>query len=103
MKAADLKEILANKEEILLLDMRDPLDYTGGDGKIEGSQNISGDEILNKATNGDLPKNKKIIVICKRGIKSEPIATLLREKGFDIENLEGGIIEWTGRSPVTPA
>lgn len=43
---------------------------------------------------GKLPKDKKIVTICKKGGRCEIVARELREKGYDIEHLEGGIEAW---------
>ena len=94
MKVAELKEKLAKRENILLLDVRgkDEADQAGD--MIEGSENIPMGKVFTEASKGNLPKDKKIVVICKRGVRGEIVARELKPKGFDIESLEGGMEEW---------
>lgn len=40
-----------------------------------------------------VPKGKQVVV-CARGGSSEYVANLLREKGYDAINLEGGMVAW---------
>jgi len=43
----------------------------------------------------DIPKNKKIVVYCSIGYRSEKIAEKLIKAGYtDVSNLYGGIFEW---------
>ncbi|MBK7701286.1 MAG: rhodanese-like domain-containing protein [Saprospiraceae bacterium] len=43
----------------------------------------------------DIPVNKKIIVYCSVGYRSEKIATQLRKKGYkQVWNLYGSLFEW---------
>lgn len=41
-----------------------------------------------------LPKDKKIVLYCKSGILSLPLAEELNEKGYDAVSLKGGYIAW---------
>lgn len=52
-----------------------------------------------------LPKDKKIIVYCSVGYRSEKIAERLKKKGFkNVYNLYGGIFEWVNQGkPVYDA
>lgn len=79
-----------NPEEYVLVDVRDPMAYNYG--CIPGAINIEKEEIVN----GDnlLPKNKKIILYCLKGIISEEAARDLTEKGYEAYNLRGGYGEW---------
>lgn len=50
---------------------------------------------LNLAPLKKIDKNKKIIVYCSVGYRSEKVAEKLLKKGFtDVSNLYGGIFEW---------
>lgn len=93
MKPKDLKEKMNNNEDVILFDIREPQEFARGDG-IEGSQNVPMMEVLEKAAQGELPKDKKIITICQSGGRCQLIADELHDKGYDIEYLEGGINEW---------
>lgn len=93
MKPLDLKNKLAEDKNVLLLDVREKEEYEAGD-KIEGAQNMPMGKVFVEASKGNLPKDKKIITICKTGGRCEIIARELKPKGYDIEFLEGGIEGW---------
>jgi rhodanese-related sulfurtransferase len=94
MKVAELKELLQKGANILLLDVREKEEVDEAGGMITGSQNMPMGKVFFQATKGLLPKDKKIVTICKSGTKCEIVARELRQKGYDIEHLEGGIDEW---------
>lgn len=93
MKATDLKQKLAQGEDIMLLDVRESDEVQAGD-MMEGSQNMPMGKVFVEASKGNLPKDKKIVTICKSGTRCEIVANELKQKGYDIEHLEGGLAEW---------
>jgi len=94
MKVHELKEKLTHKEDVLLLDVREHDEYEASADKIEGAQNVPMGEVFTEAAKGNLPKDKKIITVCKSGGRCEIVARELKAKGYDIEYLEGGMEEW---------
>ena len=92
----NVKEILPNeiseKWDIVYLDSRNKKEYDVShiDGAIwVGFSNFKLKRIKN------IPKNKKIIVYCTVGYRSEKIAEKLVNAGYkDVYNLYGGIFEW---------
>lgn len=80
-------------EEYVLIDVRDQTAYNHG--FIPGAVNIEREAL----TEADaLPKDKKIILYCLKGLISAEAAQKLRENGFDAYNLEGGYGKWLLRS-----
>ncbi len=81
-------------EEYVLVDVRDQTSYNHG--FIPGAINIEKEALLN----GDrpLPRDKKIILYCLKGIISEDAARDLTEKGYEAYNLRGGYGEWLLRT-----
>src|SRR3972149_8083266 len=94
MNVATLKEKLQKGEDLLLLDVREKEELENAGGMIEGAQNMPMGKVFSEASKGLLPKDKKIVTICKSGTRCEIVARELRQKGYDIEHLEGGIDEW---------
>jgi rhodanese-related sulfurtransferase len=95
VKPSELKEKAG--EDILLLDVREKDEYEMGD-KIEGAQNMPMGRVFVEAQKGTLPKDKKIVAICKTGGRCEIVARELKQKGYDIEHLEGGVEGWKRNS-----
>lgn len=77
----------------MLLDVREKDEYDEGD-KMENAEHMPMGKVFVEAMKGNLPKDKKIITVCKTGGRCEIVARELKNKGFDIEHLEGGIEAW---------
>lgn len=90
MKAADLKKMT---DRVLMLDVREKEEFDSGE-KIEGAQNMPMGKVFLEASKGSLPKDKKIVTICKAGSRCAIVARELKEKGYDIDYLEGGLEAW---------
>lgn len=94
MKPNELKEKIKQNENIVLIDIREKEEIEASGQKIEGSKNIPMGKMFVEAAKGVLPKDKKIITICKSGKRCEILIKELKPKGYDIDYLEGGIDEW---------
>ncbi len=77
-------------EEYILIDVRNEISYQHG--FIPGAIHIEKDQL--DENEGNLPKNKKLILYCVKGIISKEAAERLCEKGYDAYNLTGGYGEW---------
>ena len=92
MSANELKMKL-EKQEVLLLDVRDPPEWEE-DGYVEGANLIFFADLAEKADS--LPKDKAIAVTCSVGKRSSIGASILERKGFEnISNVLGGMTAWT--------
>ncbi|MDD2969912.1 MAG: rhodanese-like domain-containing protein, partial [Lachnospiraceae bacterium] len=76
--------------DTLLIDIRDSVSYQHG--FITGAVNISREELL--ANPDTLPRDKKIILYCMKGVLSRDMAETLREKGYDAYDLYEGYAGW---------
>ncbi|WP_442855497.1 rhodanese-like domain-containing protein [Clostridium sp. Marseille-P2415] len=81
-------------EEYMLVDVRDQTAYNHG--FIPGAIHIEKEALLNGAVS--LPKDKKIILYCLKGVISGDAAKQLAEKGYEAYNLRGGYGEWLLRA-----
>lgn len=79
----------------LLLDVREPEEFTGELGHIEGSILVPLDALEQR-----LPKlagyvDRDIIVICRAGARSASAGAILQRAGFKrVHNLDGGMLAW---------
>lgn len=80
-----------NKDECQIVDIRSSVSFDYG--KINGAVNID----YNEFDETKLDKSKKIILYCKSGIISLPLAETLCEKGFCACSLKEGYIGWLRR------
>ena len=87
----ELKKRLDSGEKPILLDVREPWEFSIC--KIEGSVNISMSE-PEKLIN-ELNANDEIIAICHHGMRSFQVCNYLENNGFNkVLNLDGGIDSW---------
>ncbi|GLQ33524.1 rhodanese-like domain-containing protein [Litoribrevibacter albus] len=83
-----------NKEEALILDVRDKADYKKG--HIINSINIPYASLDSRVTEIESHKEKPVVVVCKMGQTSNAAGSILRKHGFtDVTRLAGGMAEWT--------
>lgn len=88
-----LREILKNEEDILLLDIRTREEFE--EGNIEKAVNIPLHDLLYNTDEIEEFKNKKVIVYCRSGHRSITACNLLSIEGFeDLYNLEKGVIDY---------
>ena len=87
----DLKNKIDNKDDFLLIDVRESSEIEIS--KIKESIHIPMAEIPNNID--QINSNKLVIVMCKSGGRSANVCEYLIQNGFkDIYNLNGGIIKW---------
>lgn len=89
----ELKKVLNNKEDILLLDIRTKEEYE--EYKIDNAINIPLQDLLYEVDDLEEYKDKKVIVYCRSGHRSITACNLLSISGFEnLYNLEKGIIDY---------
>ena len=82
---------LINREDALVVDVRDPGEY--GAGHILGAKNVP----LSRLDDGELAKRKErpVIVYCDGGERAGKAISILKKQGFArVVNLSGGIKAW---------
>jgi adenylyltransferase/sulfurtransferase len=88
---AELKQKLTDKEDIVLIDVREPEEHAAFN---IGGRLIPLPEIMSHA--GEIPKDKPVVLYCKMGIRSKIAIQRLSDKhGFtNLINLSGGMEAW---------
>ena len=82
---------LINREDALVVDVRDPGEY--GAGHILGAKNVP----LSRLDDGELSKRKErpVVVYCDGGERAGKAISVLKKRGFArVVNLSGGIGAW---------
>ena len=80
-------------DEVYILDVRDPLEYDGDLGHVEGSNLIPLSELRDRLD--EIPKDRPIVALCQSGTRSGMAAQILLKAGFDqVANISGGLIRW---------
>ncbi len=86
----DLKGMLAGKNRIFLLDVREPkeLDDIGA---VEGSVNIPLGQLESRLS--EVPKDRTIVTICRVGGRAGRAAELLTKNGYRTAGATG-VLQW---------
>jgi len=100
MKAEQLAKMVMHQEECFILDVRNPSDFQ--DWKIEGENveivNIPYFDLLDSMDQaiGQIPENKKVLVVCAKEGSSLFVAEKIAEAGReDVFYLQGGMKSWS--------
>ena len=84
---------MINRQEALLLDVRDPAEYAKG--HILGAKNVPVADLERRAAEFDKHKAKPVIVHCDSGNRSVRAVGVLKARGFaSVFNLAGGFGAW---------
>lgn len=75
-----------NKNEYFILDVRTPIEFEAG--HLDGAVNIPVDVLRSRIK--DIPKDKKILVYCKVGLRGYIACRILIQNGYEAYNLSGG-------------
>lgn len=74
----------------MLIDVRESHEYRAG--HAPGAKHIAL-SVMEKRLK-EVPKERKILVICQSGARSQQAAKLLYSNGFDVVNISGGMMNW---------
>lgn len=81
--------------EVVLLDARELAEFNVS--HIKGARHVGYDKFTT-ASLSDIPKNKRIVVYCSVGFRSEKVTEKLIAAGYtNIANLYGGMFEWVNQ------
>lgn len=83
---------LANKEDIKIIDVREPFELA--EGKIPEVKNIPIGDIPGRFP--ELNINKHYYIICLTGARSGSTCAFLAERGYQTTNVTGGMALWPG-------
>jgi len=90
INATDFISRLENKDELIVLDVREELEYLTYN---IGGRNIPLSKLASIIDELNYNKTDEIIVICSKGLRSQTACQLLNEKGYNnARNLTGGLI-----------
>jgi adenylyltransferase/sulfurtransferase len=96
-----LKAKLDAKEDIFVLDVREPHEYPIAN---LGAPLIPVGSLEGRIAELAAQKNSEIIVHCRSGARSQKAATILKSAGFtNVSNLTGGILAWADKIDPTMA
>jgi sulfur-carrier protein adenylyltransferase/sulfurtransferase len=98
--ATELKEMLDRKDDIFLIDVREPNEYEIV--SIPGATLIPKDQFITGAALERLPQDRRIVLHCKSGARSAEALAVVKNAGFsDAVHVGGGVLAWV--SQVDPS
>jgi rhodanese-related sulfurtransferase len=86
-----LQQKLASAQPPFVVDVRNPPEVAA-EGAIEGAVNIPINEL--PARIGEIPADREVVAVCKRGMRSFNAAGWLRQLGRNASSLSGGMDQW---------
>ena len=90
MHVEDLKQKLDARDDVVVLDVREPDEYKSGN---IGGQLIPLNDLPRRV--GELDPSKETVVHCRGGGRSSKAVEFLQTQGFqNVKNLAGGILAW---------
>lgn len=108
ISATALKARLDAGDDVYLLDVRNPEEFEIA--LIDGVHKLpkpriqlayedvrSGRRALEDTVIADVPADREVVVLCRSGVRSRDVITMLRDVGFSPDrliNLDGGILAW---------
>ncbi len=91
----EVKNLLAEGEKPLLLDVREPMELQGDLGHLEGVKNISIVALQRNLDQLTDWKSKPIIAICRSGHRASTAEKILKSAGFtEVRTMLGGMLAW---------
>lgn len=96
----DLKNLLAARQDVTVLDVRRQGDYDADQVKLPGAKWKNPEKLADWCT--ALPKDKDIVIYCARGGSvSNSVVDALQGKGLKARFIEGGIEAWKAAGGAT--
>ena len=94
MRPEALAQLLAAKEPVYLLDVREHWEHAHC--RLPNSALIPLGELPSRIDEVEVPKDAKVVVYCHHGIRSLSGAAILAHSGFpNVASMAGGIDRWS--------
>ncbi len=93
----ELEKMIETGKDFLLLDVRTPQE--NAEQAIESSCFIPLQELGQRLR--ELPQDREIVVYCRIGNRSAYACEFLARHGYQVKNLDGGIIAWNRAGHAT--
>jgi rhodanese-related sulfurtransferase len=88
-RPSDVYPLLA---DVQIVDVREPYEWDAG--HIAGAVHVPLQSLLSGGEKGRLDPSRRVVAVCRSGNRSDLATAMLRARGYDAENMEGGMEEW---------
>ena len=88
----DPKVLYERRDEYQILDVREPYEWVAG--HIEEAVHVPLAQVMGGSGLESITTERPVAVVCRVGNRSELATLILRARGYDAHNLEGGMERW---------
>ena len=81
---------LVESHAVKVLDVRRQTEFAGG--HLPGALNIAHTRLAGRL--GEAPQDERLLVNCRSGVRSARASAYLSRAGYDVVNLQGGMLAW---------
>lgn len=78
--------------QVHIVDVREPSEFNDRLGHIPTAQLVPLNELLQHLD--AIPKQLPVVAVCQSGRRSGQASVMLKQQGFDVANLRGGMLAW---------
>jgi len=89
----DLRDLFDRRDEYQFVDVREPYEWAAG--RIEGAIHLPLAALMAGGEDDRLDRDRPIIAVCRSGNRSELATMMLRARGYEAFNMEGGMEAWS--------
>ncbi len=98
----DLKQLLDNNTDVLILDVRSNDEFAGELTHISQAVNIPVEQLLKRCNELTQYLEAKVVIVCRTDVRSVKAAKILTKNGFsDVHVIKGGMSEWHNKAYST--
>jgi rhodanese-related sulfurtransferase len=87
-----VEELLKQGKNLSIIDVRETEEVAHG--KIPGARHIPLGQLESRLN--EIEKDKEHIIVCRSGNRSGMACEFLSSQGYNVVNMAGGMLEWTG-------
>lgn len=83
-------DVIERLDDLQIVDVRDPDEWDAG--HIDDADHIPMDQVEQRLD--EIDEDTPVVAVCRSGARSGEVAEDLQARGYDAENLEGGMEAW---------
>ena len=88
----DVRKLFEDRDRWQILDVREAYEWEAG--HIDGAIHVPLNDVMGGGDRGQLDPGRPVAVVCRSGNRSELAALMLRARGYEADNVEGGMESW---------
>ena len=90
LPTVDAAELARDRATVTVLDVREDDEWTAG--HIDGALHVPLMDLPQRLP--EVPADAPVVVVCRVGSRSAQATAWLAQQGYDVRNLDGGMVAW---------